>query len=115
MAESWLNDPSRDDSPLPVATCQRSAQRPHLDGQLNDTCWQTARKSQNTQLDTEVLLLYDEQYLYLAAICEKQKSCDYFADDTPRTYDADLSGHDRLEFSLDVDRDYTSGYRLTVD
>jgi hypothetical protein len=39
----------------------------------------------------------------------------YPQDDSPRPRDPDLSGRDRIDLLIDVDRDYTSYFHLTVD
>jgi hypothetical protein len=41
--ESWLlSRAGQPQSPKPVAACRRTAARPHLDGKLDDACWQDA-------------------------------------------------------------------------
>lgn len=114
-AELWLQDQSQGEAPLPTFRCRRGAESPHLDGVLDDACWQTAEVLKQGSPATEVFLACDEKHLYLAARCEKHPELDYIADRRPRTYDADLSELDRVELRLDVDRDYVSCFRLTVD
>lgn len=62
-----------------------------------------------------VLFAADEQFLYIAIRCEKQPGTVYPAGNTPRTHDADLSQHDRVDISIDTDRDYSLAWRLTID
>src|SRR5690606_9808644 len=101
--------------------CRVAAQRPHLDGELNEPLWQHAEavplsSSANGETwDSQLRLAYDEEFLYLAIRSEKAEHADYAHDDTPRRYDADLSGRDRLRLCLDVDRDYVTYYELTLD
>ena len=115
LAETWLQDQPDRQPPVPVVRCSRATGAPHLDGQLDDTCWRTATVLRGTGLPAVIFFARNDQYCYLAGRCEKQDGVEYTTDDRPRTYDADLTGRDRVEISLDVDRDYASCYRLTVD
>ena len=115
LAELWLQDRSHSEPSLPVTLCRRAAQPPHLDGLLNDLCWQSAEAYSESEPGTEINFTYDEQHLYLSGRYDKCKSCDYSSDDRPRTYDANLAGHDRVELLLDADRDYVSYFRLAID
>ena len=122
-----------------MATCRRTVERPHLDGNLDDPIWQTAdrlflRNGVNAlplplgegssrsepgegalQHNTEVRITRDDEFLYLAIHCPKAANLDYHPDDSPRPRDADLTQHDRVSIRLDIDRDYTTAYELTVD
>jgi hypothetical protein len=60
------------------------------------------------------MLAYDEGFLYLAASCQSNRQ-PASASEGPRTRDADLTAHDRIELRIDLDRDYSSAYRLVVD
>jgi hypothetical protein len=62
-----------------------------------------------------VLLTRDREYLYVAARCPKVTGVRYAAANSPRQRDADLSQQDRIELLVDIDRDYVSCCRLTVD
>ena len=64
---------------------------------------------------TEAGLAYDNQYLYLAVRCEKSPTNNYDADTRLRTYDANLSEQDHVQVGIDVDRDYATSYRLSLD
>ena len=114
-AETWLQDQPSTPPPVSVVRCGQSATAPHLDGLLDDDCWQYAAALTGSNQPTHLLLAFDERYLYLASRCAKFTGNSYETDSRPRTYDADLSSHDRVEISLDLDRDYESSYRLTVD
>jgi hypothetical protein len=63
----------------------------------------------------EVMLAYDREFLYLAIQCRQAPGAAYPADARPRTRDADLSARDRVELFLDLDRDFATYYRLTID
>lgn len=106
LAENWLTSDRKEDAPLAVLQCQRSEEHPHLDGVLDEPFWQT---------DQPVQFAYNDAFLYLAASYPKQKALDYSAPTGARTYDADLSEHDRVQLMIDLDRDYATGYQLTVD
>jgi len=84
------------------------------------------RRAQPARLDSltdddrdwpaEVHLAYDDEFLYLAARCTKSPDIEYpAAGATARRRDTDLSHHDRMELYLDIDRDFSTYYRLTAD
>ena len=108
-----------------VLPCARAETKPHLDGRLDDLVWQRAKPAalQSAQRDdgdwpAEVMLAYDAEFLYVAARCRKAPGgrASLPADPaTVRVRDADLSAHDRIELLIDVDRDYTTYYRLAID
>ncbi|HEY3393768.1 MAG TPA: hypothetical protein VGK58_13740, partial [Lacipirellulaceae bacterium] len=64
---------------------------------------------------TAVRLAYDDAFLYIAVRCPKAIAVGYRPDDSPRPHDADLSQFDRVSLQLDVDRDFTTAFQLTVD
>ncbi len=126
----------------PILECARAKQRPHLDGLLDDPVWRDAKPValQSAQHDdgdwpAEVRLAYDDEFLYIAARCGEvpapgangqgvggstKGDSPIFADAKTGTVpvrprDGDLSGHDRVEIFLDIDRDYFTYYRLAVD
>jgi hypothetical protein len=121
MGELWLRHGSGN-APKPVASCVRASQRPHLDGELSDPLWQSLRPiplttaaSDDGGWPTEVKLAYDDEFLYFAAHCRRAPNCDYPTSDEARPRDPDLTQRDRIEILVDVDRDYASYFRLTVD
>ena len=63
-----------------------------------------------------VLMAYDKQYLYISATCPRHPDlpADLPAHGT-RKYDDNLAGFDRLQFSLDINRDYHSHYQFEID
>jgi hypothetical protein len=61
------------------------------------------------------MLVHDEQYLYLAIQCRQAPGARYEATSERRPRDPDLSQHDRVDIFLDLDRDYATYYRLTID
>lgn len=132
--EEWLAKPGDAPPPKKLAACRQVTTRPRLDGKLNEAFWNTAdrlplRDSSTEKVaaaragkpaeqgpnNAEVLLAHDEQFLYLAVHCLKAANVEYRPDDGPRPRDADLSEHDRVAIRLDIDRDYSTAYELTVD
>lgn len=118
-AEAWLQEGREGEPPIPAIRCTTAAQPPRLDGILNETLWESAGRLVPelpvAKSDAELLISYDAGHLYLAARCQKLENQIYRRDTRPRTYDADLSDHDRLRVTLDIDRDYTTGYELAID
>lgn len=119
--ESWLRQP-RDQPPKPMATCVTATAKPRLDGRFNDEIWQKAEPLRLHSLnphapgpDSTVMLARDAEYLYLAIRCQKARGADYPVADAARTRDPDLSRRDRVDIYLDLDRDYSTYYKLSVD
>ncbi|MCA9229095.1 MAG: hypothetical protein KDA57_00475 [Planctomycetales bacterium] len=121
--EAWLSTAREQGTLLPAAQCAYSDERPLLDGVLDEQMWQVAlplelatnnRSTQPTGA-TQIRLARDDEHLYLAIHCQKNAQVEYPEDQLPRTYDAELSGHDRVRLSLDLDRDYATCYHLSVD
>lgn len=106
LAEHWLQGKREDEPPMPVVVCRQAAERPHLDGLLDESMWQS---------DEPVQFSCDDGFLYLAISTPKVDSQNYDTDARPRTYDADLAGHDHLRLRLDRDRDYATYFELAVD
>ena len=106
-----------------MATCRPVDEPPNLDGKLDEPFWNKADRlrlrgeanQSKTPSGDEVQLAYDAQFLYIAIHCHKATNIDYAPDNTPRPHDADLTQHDRVTLRLDVDRDYTTAFELTVD
>jgi len=111
QTEKWLQENNfeegrEDKTKKPVVICHRTDQRPHLDGVLDDSLWQSSKTIQ---------LAYDQEFLYLALRYPKVASQTYEVDTRPRTHDADLSNHDHVRLRLDLDRDYATCFELSVD
>jgi photosystem II stability/assembly factor-like uncharacterized protein len=106
-----------------TAICRRTQQPPRLDGVFSDTCWREAKALDLVSPPAATLpsgglvfLAYDERFLYVAAsIPRTPGQAVPTVELAGRTHDADLTGHDRLVVSLDVDRDYVTFYRFAVD
>lgn len=120
-AELWFES-ERGRCPKPLLVCPSHETKPLLDAKLDDSIWQsTATVELKSQLrDDEawpasIMLAHDDGYLYVAAVCQKAPGVEYTTSDEPRRRDPDLSTQDRLELLIDVNRDYHSFYRLTID
>ncbi|MBC8869985.1 MAG: hypothetical protein H8E44_11235 [Planctomycetes bacterium] len=121
QSEIWLLRPGRV-APKPVATCTKAAGRPQLDARLDDDVWQSctpiplaSRHRDDVNWPAAVMLAHDDEFLYLSVSCHKAPDAVYPTSESPRPRDPDLSDRDRVEFYLDVDRDYATYYRLVVD
>lgn len=121
IGEQWLAEP-RGVSPKSAWNCVRTAGRPRLDGELNDAVWRAAAPvelhsshREDAEWPAVALAVYDREYLYLAASCRRAPGVRYQPTAGPRPRDADLSAEDRIEFLLDLDRDWTTFYRLVID
>ena len=119
-------------SPSRYVVCKQAGSAPELDGLLSDLCWQNAveiRLHSNRPAGEEsdlgkstdplsaiVLLSYDQDYLYIAASCPRHPDLPKdLAQKGTRKYDESLRGFDRLQFCLDINRDYHSYYKFEVD
>jgi len=76
---------------------------------------QTAAKSR--PFGSQMMFLYDRQFLYIGMRCPKIPGFQYVKPDTttPRKRDSNLAQQDRMEILLDVDRDYSVYHRLEID
>jgi len=105
-----------------VYGCELAKNKPKLDGQLDDDVWQKAKKIELRSLlvdDGEwpatVSLGRDDEFLYISIQCQKAAGASYPGSDTTRPRDPDLRDRDRVELLIDLDRDYTSFFQLTID
>ena len=111
-----------------AAACFRAEQRPLLDGRLDDDLWQQAlekgyqrfltvapRSAQESARTDVIWLAWDDEFLFVAARCQKIRGQAYQVDPQPRRRDADLRGRDRLRLTLDLDRDATTQFQFTID
>ncbi|MGD9648097.1 MAG: YCF48-related protein [Pirellulales bacterium] len=131
--EEWLVQPDAR-CPKPLALCPHSDVRPRLDAELDDPCWQLAEPheiktshDETAQLSARWRMSYDNEFLYLAVECrrlagiaaapaaDEQRGRLSLQPAAPRQHDDALHAADRVEISLDCDRDYMTAYRLTVD
>ncbi|HVX11417.1 MAG TPA: YCF48-related protein [Pirellulales bacterium] len=118
--EHWLLQP-HGLPPKNVLIAANSA-KPRLDGRLDDAIWQHADRAKlqgaaadGTECPAQAMLAYDSEFLYLAVECHQPPNAAPAATESPRPRDPDLGEHDRVDFFFDLDRDWTTWFRLTVD
>ncbi|QDS93409.1 Ycf48-like protein [Roseimaritima multifibrata] len=91
-----------------------SAERPFLDGKLNEACWQS-KPYRNSQ-GYDIRFAYDSQHVYWSAvgprILPQLKGAN---ETTAATRDADLNLGDRLVLKIDIDGDLLTAFALEVD
>lgn len=115
---SQLQDPTSHSGDCVLA--RHTAQPPLLDGALDELCWQRAEvcalagsDSSAAAPTSELRCACDERFLYVAFRGARAASVAYSQADRRRR-DVDLTAMDRVELTIDTDRDRTLGYRLTV-
>lgn len=120
--EKWLAEP-QGIAPKMICKCGFAPSKPFLDGRLGDDAWRSAGRMallsalRDDQIwPSTAYLVTDGHYLYFAAECKKGPGIGYQSSTVaPRTHDADLARHDRVELLLDIDRDWATYYQFTVD
>jgi len=119
--ELWLQS-GQGRPPKPLVLCLQGAEKPYLDGRLDDPIWKTAKPlnivssfGDDEKWPGGAVMAYDDEFLYMGVSCRKASQASYVTGDGARPRDADLSNNDRVELLLDIDRDYRSFYRLSVD
>ena len=102
--------------------CKTAGTKPKLDGRLDDEVWAGAKSvslrensSRGESLESIVAVAHDKEFLYIAISCQRAAGFAYGAEDRVRERDAKLQTHDRVELLLDIDRDYSTYYRLAID
>jgi hypothetical protein len=108
--------------------CSPLIERPKLDGDLKDACWNTLMNrgdanflrmtppAGNMTPKTDVVVFaHDEEFFYIAARCNKLVDYPYRSSGEVRQRDADLLNRDRIEFALDTDRDYRTFLQFSID
>ncbi len=133
-AELWLASSSKQ-SAKTVYRCDRAGVKPYLDGLLGDECWLNAKlisltdeeafnenlkkktSKNNPQQDHAFAMIsYDDDYLYLAySIPHHAKVTPQKTIEAGRVHDVNLSGFDRIQLDIDVDRDYSTWYSFHTD
>lgn len=109
-------------APKPTAVCLPTRDRPELDGILDEEFWAqreilqlTSAAEDDDEWKATVQLARDNEFLYWAIACRKAHGVSYEPSSAARPRDANLSTQDRVELVIDVDRDYSTFYRLSVD
>ena len=112
--ELWLTNRSGD-SPRPALACRAATSRPKLDGRLEDICWNGAlRPLAGGNPAATVGFSHDADFLYLAARCP-DAAPDAGIPATGRKPDTAQESRDHVVIFLDIDRDHSTGYTLTID
>jgi hypothetical protein len=121
QAELWMAN-GRGRPPKRVYACHRTTAKPYLDGRLEDEAWKDAEHLELTSSQHDdvawpaaAMLVYDDEYLYVAVRCRKAPGAEYPTSTESRARDTDLSQRDRVDLCLDMDRDYSTFYQLSVD
>jgi len=121
QGEKWLAE-AKGVPPKPLLGCAAAASKPRLDGRFDDAVWQQAKPAElhstlgdDGQWPAAVMLAYDQEFLYLAVRCRRVPGAKYESTPGPRPRDPDLTGHDRVDVFLDLDRDFATYYRLSID
>lgn len=102
-------------------SCVPTTVRPRLDGGLDDEVWQTIQNASSSIIRSvddrqdHCMLAYDDEFLYLAVRCQRLADADYAATNQVRTRDSELTGKDRIQFVLDIDRDLRSAFVFEID
>gem|GEM_PF-5198089 len=88
-------------------------QPPHLDGQLDDSCWKSPIRLRD---DTSVRISHDDEYLYLGISVPKNllNAEDQNLADSASHRDQPLEPFDRLKICIDTDCDLLSSMQLQV-
>lgn len=124
VAERWIADTTKPAPTKPRIICRFTGSKPKLDGKLDEAMWQSpglvlgvseGEKNSVEGDKNSVIFANDESYLYVGVKCAKNSKLNYESDGRARTYDADLTGQDRVRLLLDVDRDYTTYFDLAID
>ena len=118
--EQWLVE-AKTAPPKSVLSAVTGA-KPRLDGKLDDEIWTRSKPAElrsplgdGADWPAVALVAYDQEFLYLAVNCRRAPGVDYQAAGGPRPRDPDLSARDRVDFLIDLDRDWATYYRLSID
>lgn len=124
--ECWLADLQPDPRrPVPpdVVFVPRTRIPPVLDGHLTEPAWRETATVELTSAEprgtaTTVRIATDDLFLFLAFECKGGASSTEAMPQSSQPLamrDADLRAHDHVEIYLDVDRDYGTGWQISVD
>ncbi len=121
QAELWLTR-RQGPPPKPALICPHLDDKPFLDGQLDDPCWQNVKPvtlknavgETQKEFPTQAWMACDGEFLYLALRCQNPVDR-YVPPVKVRQRDTDVSSFDHVTLMLDLDRDYTTTYNLHVD
>lgn len=112
------------ESPVPEVNLPKASAKPLLDAVFTEQCWQDAFEihltagadKQAAEPDCLIMLCWDKDHVYLSGRVEHVAGHHSRLDKTaPRSHDAAHGDFDRVSFTFDTDRDYTTGFHFTVD
>jgi hypothetical protein len=106
-------------APAGTVSVPYAAERPRIDGRLGDAAWRAAadlgpltqrepREGAQPSEATRVLLLLDDEALYVAVRCDDSRAAAIVR--TQMTRDADLAQDDSIEIVVDTFQDRRNGY-----
>ena len=109
-----------------VSNCIVIKDRPHLDGRLNEPCWQSAHAipvliatNDNhrgvNQPQAQIQFCRDADHLYISIACQKLPNHTYKSNNKVRVRDNQVNNADHVSIQLDLDRDYDTGFHFLVD
>ncbi len=109
-------------SPKPLWHVAPAMNKPRLDAQLTEPFWRSANSIElhspqrdDGNVSAVAMLAYDNEYLYLGLSVSRHPGYRYQKFEKPRPRDGDLADQDRIDLLIDVDRDYATYYKLTID
>ncbi len=111
---------SREASLKWLTRAARATDPPILDGTIEEACWRAASNMELTSFEpsheppASLHWAYDEDYLYVGIECPRVSTRNIPALNQQRSYDCDLGDLDRIELSIDTDRDYASTIDLAI-
>jgi len=107
---------------LTVHNLPQADSRPNLDALLDDDCWETAPEvllkdnQGGTSVDDTLLMIsWDAEFLFLAGHMPNAGGQLPLREALDRSHDEADTAQDHIEFAFDVDRDYSTGWNLTID
>jgi photosystem II stability/assembly factor-like uncharacterized protein/tetratricopeptide (TPR) repeat protein len=121
QTELWLAE-RKGQPPKQLWNCARAARKPRLDGKFDDPLWHAGNVVELHSPDRDdadwqsvAMLAYDDEFLYVGVSCARAPRFKYVKSDQPRPRDAELGDEDRVELLIDIDRDFATYYRLSID
>ncbi|MEP2774238.1 MAG: DUF5916 domain-containing protein [Fulvivirga sp.] len=104
-------------------TAERLTSTILLDGKLDEEHWQTAQRADNFILtfpvdsiaatsQTEVMIAYDDQYLYIGGVCYENSDKEHVMQSLRR--DFDWPRNENLSIYIDPYDDYTNGFAFGI-
>lgn len=125
ITETWLTyrkegKPQKTPPPMPLAQSVRVTSRPLLDGNLDEPIWVQSKpitlSALSNQKGTQISFAHDDEFLFVAIHVPNAQIPQATIDQsTPRQRDTKLDSYDRIQLTIDTDRDYRSSYELVID